>query len=294
MTNRKPVVLVSRKLPSVVEARLARDYEARLNPDDRTLSDEAVLEGAAGADALLVSAIDRVPGELIRRLPPSVRIIATFSVGFDHIDIKAATERGIVVTNTPDVLTDATADIAMLLLLGAARRGYEAQRMLRAGEWIGWRPTQLMGMGFAGRNLGIVGMGRIGMAVAKRARAFGLRIHYHSRQQLRPEQEDGAGYHRTLETLLPICHFLSLHCPATPATTGMINEHTIDMLPQGAVLVNTARGTLIDDAALITALRSGRLFAAGLDVFAGEPALDPAYRDPRELLPAAAHRQCHP
>lgn len=277
MTATKPAVLVTRKLPRAVEARLARDFVAALNEDDRTMAPAEILAGAAQADAILISAIDRLPGDLIRALPERVRMIATFSVGFDHIDVAAAREREIVVTNTPDVLTDATADIALLLLLGAARRGYEAQTLLRQGRWIGWRPTQLMGVGFAGKNLGIVGMGRIGLAVAKRARAFGLLVHYHNRARLTPDQEEGAVYHETLETLLPLASFLSLHCPATPATRHMINASTIDMLPPGAVIVNTARGPLIDDDALIEALRSGRLFAAGLDVFANEPDLDPRY-----------------
>jgi glyoxylate reductase len=275
----KPAILVTRKLPTAVEARLERDFDAMLNEDDRTLPPEEILERAAAADGILTSAIDRFSGDLVRKLPERVRIIATFSVGFDHIDVAAARERGITVTNTPDVLTDATADVAMLLLLGAARRGYEAQQLLRADEWVGWRPTQLMGVGFGGKNLGIVGMGRIGLAVAERARGFGLKIHYHNRIRLAPEKEAGAVYHETLETMLPLCHFLSLHCPATPQTTGMINAATIDLLPEGAVIVNTARGPLVDDEALIAALRSGRIFAAGLDVFTGEPDLHPGYRE---------------
>jgi lactate dehydrogenase-like 2-hydroxyacid dehydrogenase len=277
--NQKPAILALRRLPAAVEARLARDFEAIPNPDDRTLTPDEILERAAEADGILASAIDRLSGDLIRQLPARVKIIATFSVGFDHIDIAAAREKGIVVTNTPDVLTDATADVALLLLLAAARRAFEAQKTVREGHWIGWRPTQLMGVGFAGRNLGIVGMGRIGLAVAQRARSFGLKIHYHNRSRLSAEQEQGAVYHQTLETMLPLSHFLSLHCPATRQTIGMINAATIDMLPQGAVIVNTARGTLIDDDALIAALRSGRIFAAGLDVFAGEPQLHPGYRE---------------
>lgn len=277
MDGRRPVILVTRKLPEAVEARLARDFDARLNPDDRTLGPDELLVGAQGADGILTSAIDRLPAALIDRLPASVRIIATFSVGFDHIDLAAARARGITVTNTPDVLTEATADVAILLLLAAARRAAEGMRLVRERRWIGWRPTQLMGQGLAGKNLGIVGMGRIGIAVAKRARAFGLQIHYHNRTRLAPDREEGATYHETLETLLPLCPFLSLHCPATPATRHMIDRATIELMPEDAVLVNTARGALVDDEALIAALRSGRLFAAGLDVFEGEPDLHPGY-----------------
>ena len=241
-SGQRPSILVTRRLPEAVEARLQRDFDAILNPEDRSLPLDEVLGLAAGADGILTSAIDRLPGDLIRRLPPRVRIIATFSVGFDHIDVAAARERGIVVTNTPDVLTDATADVAMLLLLGAARRAYEAQQLVRRQEWIGWRPTQLMGVGFAGKTLGIVGMGRIGFAVARRARGFGLQIHYHNRTRVEGDREIEATYHRTLETMLPLCHFLSLHCPATPETRHMINASTIEMLPRGAVVVNTATG----------------------------------------------------
>jgi lactate dehydrogenase-like 2-hydroxyacid dehydrogenase len=277
MSSARPTILVTRRLPAAVEARLDRDFEAILNEDDHSRSADEIVELASHADGILTSAIDKLPGGLIRKLPASVRIIATFSVGFDHIDIAACREKGIVVTNTPDVLTDATADVALLLLLGAARRSYEAQRMLREGRWIGWRPTQLMGVGFGGRNLGIVGMGRIGLAVADRARSFGLKIHYHNRSRLTPDKEKDAVYHETLETMLPISHFLSLHCPATARTTGMINAGTIDLLPQGAVIVNTARGPLIDDEALISALKSNRIAAAGLDVFTNEPELHPGY-----------------
>lgn len=277
MSGRRPVILVTRRLPEAVEARLVRDFDARLNPDDRTLSPAEILAAAEGADGILTSAIDRLPADLIERLPASVRIVATFSVGFDHIALEAARGRGITVTNTPDVLTEATADVAILLLLAAARRAAEGMRLIRERRWIGWRPTQLLGQGLAGKNLGIVGMGRIGLAVARRARAFGLQIHYHNPARLSAEQEGGATYHETLETLLPLCPFLSLHCPATPQTRHMINRATIELMPMEAILVNTARGALVDDSALIEALRSGRLFAAGLDVFEGEPDLHPGY-----------------
>ena len=259
MTVRKPIVFVTRKLPEAVEERLRRDYQPRLNEDDRVLG----------------------PAELIARLPGGVRALATFSAGFEHIDLAAASARGIAVTNTPDVLTEATADITMLCILGAARRAFEGEALLRTGGWSGWTPTQLLGLELNGAVLGIVGMGRIGQAVARRARAFGMRIHYHSRHRLPPELEQGAWFHHTLESLLPEARFLSLHCPATAATDRMINAETLALLPRGAVLINTARGALLDDDAVLKALDSGQLFAAGCDVYAGEPELHPGYRTRR-------------
>jgi lactate dehydrogenase-like 2-hydroxyacid dehydrogenase len=277
MSAAKPVVLVTRKLPAAVEERLRRDYRPRLNPTDADLDAQALIEGARGAQAILTSPVDPMPAGLIRDLPEGVRAIATFSVGYEHIDLQAARDRGITVTNTPDILTEATADIAMLCLLGAARRAFEAQTLLHAGDWRGWRPTQLIGLDLAGATLGIVGMGRIGRALAQRARGFGLTIHYHNRRRLPQGEEAGATYHETLEAMLPLCRFLSLNCPASPETTRLLDSRRLALLPEGAVVVNTARGGLVDDEALIAALRSGRLFAAGLDVFEGEPELHPGY-----------------
>jgi lactate dehydrogenase-like 2-hydroxyacid dehydrogenase len=287
MTASKPIVFVTRKLPEAVEERLRRDYEARLNPDDRAYDPDELIEGAAGATAILTCATDAWPAPQIERLAESVRAIATFSVGVEHIDLAAASARGITVTNTPDVLTEATADIAMLCLLGAARRAFEAEALIRTGRWTGWTPTQLLGLELAGAVLGIVGMGRIGKAVARRARGFGMQIHYYNRQRLPPAAEQGAWFHHTLASLLPQARFLSLHCPAGPETHHLINRETLELLPQGAVLINTARGSLIDDEAVLDALASGRLFAAGFDVYAGEPALHPGYRTRRNcfLLP---------
>jgi len=279
MAEPRPAILATRKFPEAVEARLVRDYAARLNPDDRPPAADEIVEAAAAVDGLLVAPGLRFDAELVARLPERVRVIATFSVGCDHVDLAACRRHGIRVTNTPDVLTEATADIAMLCLLGAARRAHEGQTMLRAGRWTGWAPTQLMGAELAGRRLGIVGMGRIGRAMARRAAAFGLAIHYHNRRRLPPEEEAGATFHDSLEGLLEVAHFLSLHCPVTEENRGMIDRDAIARLPAGAVVVNTARGSLIDDEALIEALRSGRVFAAGLDVFAGEPALHPGYLD---------------
>jgi len=275
----KPVIFVTRRLPAAVEQRLARDYTVEGNPADRVLSAADLVAGAAGADGVLTCSTERWDAEVIGQLPERLRIIATYSVGFDHIDTKAAERAGITVTNTPDVLTEATADIAMLGVLAASRRVRESANMLRRGEWQRWTPTELLGRGLQGKNLGIVGMGRIGRALATRARAFGLTIHYHNRTRLAPQDEAGATYHETLETMLPLAHFLSLNCPASDENTNMINEARIELLPNEAVLVNTARGTLVDDDALIAALQSGRLFAAGLDVFKNEPNLDRRYLD---------------
>ena len=273
----RPRIFVTRKLPEAVEARLQRDYDARLNPEDAVYGEAELLAGAEGADGIVTSPTERFGAGLVDRLPASVRIIATFSVGYDHVDVEACRRRGITVTNTPDVLTEATADIAMLCLLGAARRAWEGQTMLREGRWDRWGPTQLVGLGLDGKVLGIVGMGRIGRAMARRARGFGMEIHYHDQARLPPELEQGATYHATLESLLARSQFLSLHAPGGEGTRHLLNERTIGLLPEGAVVVNTARGTLVDDKALLAALRSGRLFAAGLDVFANEPALDPGY-----------------
>jgi lactate dehydrogenase-like 2-hydroxyacid dehydrogenase len=275
----KPVLALARTLPEAVEARAARDYAARPAPvDTPPLGGDALVAHAAGADGLLVAPGNAVTAAVIDALPDSVRIIATFSVGFDHIDVEAARARGLIVTNTPDVLTDATADIALLCLLGAARRAGEGEALMRAGTWTGWTPTQMMGTHVTGKRLGIVGMGRIGRAVARRARAFDMTIHYHGRRRLPPDLEQGAIFHETVEDLLPHCDVLSLHCPATPETIGLMNAERLTLLPRGAILVNTARGGIVDDAALIDALRRGHLAAAGLDVYDGEPNAHPDYR----------------
>ena len=283
----KPVVLVTRKLPEAVEERLRQDFEPLLNPDDRRYDADALIARCADAEAVLTCSTEAWPAAQIERLPAAVRAIATFSVGADHIDLAAARARGITVTNTPDVLTEANADIAMLCLLGAARRAFEGEALVRLGAWTGWTPTQLLGLDLNDAVLGIVGMGRIGQAVARRARGFGLQIHYHNRQRLAPQLEHGAVYHDRLGALLPECRFLSLHCPGSAATRHIIDARALALLPRGAVLVNTARGTLLDDEAVLAALRDGGLFAAGLDVYADEPDLHPGYRSQRNcfLLP---------
>ena len=274
----KPTVFVTRRLPPRVEARLARDYQARLNPEDTLCDAEAVIAGAQGAQALVVCPTDKVSAEVIARLPESIIAIATFSVGYDHVDVAAAAKRGITVTNTPDVLTNATADMTMLLLLGAARQASAGEAMVRRATWTAWAPTGLLGTEVSGKRLGILGMGRIGRAVAKRARGFDMEIHYQDVVRSPDEEKAGARYHETLESLFGVSAFLTIHCPATPETRHLLNAERIAYLPDGAVVVNAARGDIVEDEALIAAVKSGKVAAIGLDVYEGEPDLNPAYR----------------
>jgi lactate dehydrogenase-like 2-hydroxyacid dehydrogenase len=277
MTAGKPRVLATRHFPHAVESRLAAGFDAVLNPEDRLYDGPALAKAAAGCDGILCAAGDPLNAETIASLPGSVRMIATFSVGYEHVDVAAAARRGILVSNTPDVLTDATADIAMLCLLGAARRAYEGMHMLRTHGWVGWTPTQLMGVHVTGKRLGILGMGRIGQAMADRARAFRMQIHYSNRSRLPAELEKGAIFHADPDALLPHCDFLSINTPMTAETRKWVNAERIARLPEGAIVVNTARGGVVDDEALIAALKSGRLAAAGLDVFDGEPRMHQGY-----------------
>jgi lactate dehydrogenase-like 2-hydroxyacid dehydrogenase len=271
----KPILLVTRRLPPHVEARAARDYAARLTASDTPIPD--IVARAAGASAIICCPGDQLDAATIAALPASVKVIATFSVGYDHVDVAAALARGIAVCNTPNVLSVATAECAMLLMLAAARRAGEGERMIRAGAWAGWAPTQLLGTGIAGRRLGIFGLGRIGREVATMARGFGMTVHYHDIARLPPELEQGATYHVSEASFLPVCDVLTLHAPGGDGTRAWLDASRIAQLPRGAVVVNAARGSLIDDMALIAALRSGQVAAAGLDVFNNEPRLDPGY-----------------
>ena len=275
----KAVVLVTRKLPQAVEARLEQDYDARFNNEDKVYTSEELIELAAGADAIIPCHTEKLTAEVIQRLPDSIRAICSFSVGYDHIDLDAARARGIIVTNTPEVLSDATAEIAMLCMLGAARRAYEGEREIRTETWADWSATYQLGIQVTGKRLGILGAGRVGQIMARRARGFDMEIHYYKRNRLPANLEAGAIYHESVEALLPHCDFLSIHCPATPETDHLMNAERIALLPDGAVVVNTARGAVVDDNALIEALRSGKLFAAGLDVFNNEPNIDPRYKE---------------
>ena len=233
MTTAKPRVLATRHFPPDVEARLAMNFDAILNPDDRLYDGPTLIKATAGCDGIMCAAGDPMNAQTIAGLPPSVRMIATFSVGYEHVDVAAAAKRGIVVSNTPDVLTDATADIAMLCLLGAARRAYEGMHMLRTHNWVGWTPTQLMGVHVTGKRLGILGMGRIGQAMAERARAFRMQIHYSNRSRLPADLEKGAIFHADPDAMLPHCDFLSINAPMTPATHKWVNSERIAKLPRG-------------------------------------------------------------
>jgi len=283
MSNlQKPKLFITRKLPQAVEARAIESYHADLNLSDEIYSQKDLIDRLTRAettpDALLVTVTDRIDRELIAALPASIRMIATFSVGYDQIDIKAASARGIAVSNTPDVLTDATADIALLLMLGAARGARGGEAAIRNAQWKNWAPTGYLGTHMTGKRLGIYGMGRIGRAVARRARAFDMEIHYHNRTRLPQSQEDGAIFHDNVQSLFSASDFLSLHAASTPETRNIINRESLSWLPEGAILINTARGDLVDDDALISALANTSLAAAGLDVFRNEPDMDPRYR----------------
>lgn len=273
----KPKLLVTRKLPPAIEARAARDYDATFNPADTVRDGPALAEAAQGHDAILGAAGDPFGRATIAALPDSIKAIATFSVGYDHVDVAAAKARGIVVANTPDVLTDATAELAMLLIMACMRRAGEGERLVRAHAWDGWAPTQLMGLQVTGKRLGIFGMGRIGRRLADFARGFDMTIHYRDVQALPPDLAKGATYHDSDDGFLAAIDVLSLNAPGGDATKKWLNAARISKLRKGAVVVNSGRGTVVDDAALCDALKSGHVAFAGLDVYDGEPRIFGGY-----------------
>jgi lactate dehydrogenase-like 2-hydroxyacid dehydrogenase len=274
----KAILVVTSRYPKDVEDRIDRDYNARRNPNQFPFSQEKLLSAAEGADAMFITPADRLDSEFFQKVSPAVKIIATYSVGFEHIDLEAAARRKIPIAYTPGVNNEATADIAILLLLGASRRAYEAQALVRTGAWKQPLGTDmLLGWQVGGNVLGILGMGRVGQAVAHRARGFGMKIHYHDRSELPAEIAGDAVYHKDPSDLLRASQFLSLHAPETPQTRHFLNAEAISLLPPGAIVVNTARGGLVVDDDLIAALKSGRVAAAGLDVFEGEPKIHPEY-----------------
>lgn len=279
MSGDRKTVFLARRFPDAVEARIAERYDViRGSDDDRILTGPELAEKSRDADILFVCATENCRAETIAALSDRVSVIATLSVGYEHVDTEAAKARGIAVYNTPDVLSEATAEMGVLLLLAAARRASEGERMVRADAWPGWAPTQLLGRQVSGGTLGILGMGRIGRTLAQAARGLNMTVHYCNRSRLSPELEQGAVYHADPEELLSVSPFFVLTCPETDETRYFLNAERIARLPDGAVVVNIARGRLVVDADLIAALRSGKLFAAGLDVFDGEPRLNPEYR----------------
>jgi lactate dehydrogenase-like 2-hydroxyacid dehydrogenase len=272
----KPVIWIPRRLSDATLERARRDYEVIVNENDTPGSAEDIVAMSARVDGMIPCHSEHFTADVVARLDPRLRIVANHSVGVDHCDLDALKSRGIVVTNTPDVLSDATAEIAMLLMLGAARHAVRGDRLVRQGQWDSWSPSFMVGKQVTGARLGIVGMGRVGRAFADKARGFGMEIHYHNRSRLAPEAEQGAVFHEDVDSLLEVADFLSLHCPATPETTDLLNADRIARLPQGAVVVNTARGALIDEAALLDAIERGHIAAAGLDCFKVEPGGNPA------------------
>lgn len=276
----RPRILVTRRHLAEIEARLQADYDIVLNDDDHIMAADEIIAAAAGVNALFICVTEPLDEATIDALPDSVQAILTLSVGTDHVDIDAARARGLAVLTTPGAVTAATAEIGMLLMLGAARRAHESGSYLRDGKWDLWSPTQFVGVEITGKPLGILGMGRIGRTVAQRARGFEMDIHYHNRSRLTPKLEGDADYIDDLGEFLAASEFLVLCAPSTPETRGFVNTQTLAQLPDGAIVVNIARGDLVDDDALIAALQSGKLAAAGLDVFNGEPAnVDRRYFD---------------
>jgi len=269
-------ILITRKLINSSEELAAKVFDVKLNKEDKILTKADLIRESGGCDGILSSLTEKFDSDLILKLPETIKIISNFAVGFGNIDIDAAKKKNIVVTNTPDVLTDATAEIAILVLLGAARRAKEGIQWANKKNWK-WSADFLMGKQLTGSRLGILGMGRIGRAVADRAKAFGMQIHYFNRSRLNKNLEKDATYHETLESLLSVSDFFSINCPTTKETKHIINKNTIKYFPDGAVVSNSARGDMIDDEAMVEALKNGKIFSLGLDVYNGEPNIHPEY-----------------
>jgi glyoxylate reductase len=277
MAKQKPLVIVTRKLPDVIETRMMELFDVRLNLTDAPMSADQLAAALADADVLVPTVTDRIDARLLETPDCRVKLIANYGAGVDHVDLRAAYARGIAVTNTPDVLTEDTADMTMAMILSVPRRLTEGERVLRAGGWPGWSPTWMLGHRVSGKRLGILGMGRIGQAVARRARGFNMSIHYHNRRRLHPdvEAELEATYHESLDQMLARMDFVTVHCPHTPATYHLLSARRLKLIPPHAYVVNTARGEIIDETALIRMLRNRELAGAALDVFENEPRVNP-------------------
>ena len=277
MNAKKPLVIVTRKLPDVIETRMMELFETRLNLEDKTMSQAELSAAVAEADVLVPTVTDRIDSKILSQAGDNLKLIASFGTGIDHIDFAAAKKRNITVTNTPGVLTEDTADMTMALILAVPRRLSEGERLVRAEKWDGWGPTLMLGHRIWGKRLGIVGMGRIGQAVAHRARGFGLSIHYHNRQRVHPETESElkATFWESLDQMLAHMDIISINCPHTPATFHLLSERRLKLVKPHAYIVNTSRGEVIDEKALTRMLASGEIAGAGLDVFEHEPAVNP-------------------
>jgi glyoxylate reductase len=281
MAPKKPLVIVTRKLPDAIETRMMELFEARFNADDTPMSKAALIEAVKEADVLVPTVTDRIDAGVLSQAGASLRLIANFGAGVDNIDLATARARGITVTNTPDVLTEDTADTALALILAVPRRLAEGNRLIRSGEWTGWCPTFMLGHRVWGKRLGIIGLGRIGQAVAKRAKGFGLAVHYHNRRRLHPDLENElqATYWESLDQMLARMDVISIHCPHTPATYHLLSARRLKLLQPHAYLVNTSRGEVIDEVALTRMLERNEIAGAGLDVFENEPAINPTLRE---------------
>ena len=269
-------ILITRRLLRSCEDKAKELFDANFNLNDELYSQKKLIEMSTGCDGILSALTDKLDAETINQLPESVKIISNFAVGFGNIDLEAAKKRGIAVTNTPDVLTDATAEIGVLLILGACRRASEGIEKAREGGWV-WSADMLIGKQLTGTRLGILGMGRIGQKIAKIAKSLGMIIHYHNRSKLSEEKEQGATYHDNLNELMKVSDVLSVCCPASKETINLIKKDTLELLPKGAVVTNVARGDIIEDEALIDALERRKVYAVGLDVYKNEPNLNPGY-----------------
>ena len=289
MPRTRPVVIVTRKLPDPIETRMMELFDARLNSNDQPLSKTEVIEAVKGCEVLVPTVTDRIDAAVLAHAGERLRLIANYGTGVDNIDVEAAYKRGITVTNTPGVLTEDTADMTMALILAVARRLVEGERLARSGEWGGWSPTSMLGHRIWGKRLGIVGMGRIGSAVARRAKGFGLSVHYHNRRRAHEavEQELEATYWESLDQMLARMDVISVNCPHTPATFHLLSARRLALLRPHALLVNTSRGEVVDEQALTRLLREKKIAGAGLDVFEHEPAINPKLRqlDNVVLLP---------
>ena len=280
MPRNRPVVIVTRKLPDVIETRMMELFESRLNTDDEPMSKSALIEAVKSCDVLVPTVTDRIDSAVLAHAGERLRLIANYGTGVDNIDVEAAYKRGITVTNTPGVLTEDTADMTMALILAVSRRLVEGERLARSGDWSGWSPTSMLGHRIWGKRLGIVGMGRIGSAVARRARGFGLSVHYHNRRRVHEtvERELEATYWESLDQMLARMDIISVNCPHTPASFHLLSARRLALLPPHSLIVNTSRGEVVDEQALTRLLRERKIAGAGLDVFEHEPAINPKLR----------------